>query len=150
MSFTTRQAVFADLDALAPLFDAYRQFYGQTSDVKAARHFLQARFEAGQSVLFIAEREGLALGFTQLFPSFSSVSMARVFVLDDLYVAEAARRQGVGEALLDMAAAYARALGAVRLSLSTAIDNLPAQALYEREGWARDQRFFAYHLALKP
>jgi GNAT superfamily N-acetyltransferase len=149
-SITIRQAVLADLDTVAILFDAYRQFYGQASDEAAAKAFLQARFEHGQSVVLLAESKGQAVGFTQLYPSFSSVSMARVFVLNDLFVAPTARRLGVGEALLTAAADHARQFGAVRLSLTTDVQNLPAQALYESMGWARDQKFYAYHLALKP
>ena len=143
-----RQAVLADLDAVADLFDHYRQFYGQASDLAAARAFLKARFEHGESTIFLAESEGQALGFTQLYPSFSSVSMARVFVLNDLYVAPTARRLGVGQALLNAAAVHAKQLGAVRLSLTTAVENQSAQALYESQGWGRDQKFYAYHLAL--
>ena len=148
-SITIRQAVLADLDAVAILFDGYRQFYGQASDEAAAKAFLQARFEHGQSVVLLAESKGQAVGFTQLYPSFSSVSMARVFVLNDLFVAPTARRLGVGEALVTAAADHARQLGAVRLSLTTDVQNLPAQALYESMGWARDQKYYAYHLALK-
>ncbi|MGV0986129.1 MAG: GNAT family N-acetyltransferase [Limnohabitans sp.] len=145
---TIHQAVLADLDALASLFDGYRQFYGQPSDLAAARVFLQARFEHGESTIFLAKTGGQAVGFTQLYPSFSSVSMARVFVLNDLYVAPTARRHGVGQSLLNAASAYARQLGAVRLSLTTAVDNKSAQALYASQGWERDQKFYAYHLAL--
>ena len=148
-SITIRQAVLADLDAVVTLFDAYRQFYGQLSDGVAARIFLQARFEHGQSVVLLAESQGQAVGFTQLYPSFSSVSMARVFVLNDLFVAPTARRLGVGEALLIAAAEHARQLGAVRLSLTTDVQNLPAQSLYASLGWELDQKFYAYHLALK-
>ena len=149
-SITIRQAVLADLDVVAGLFDGYRQFYDQVSDLVAARNFLQARFEHGQSVVLLAESQGQAVGFTQLYPSFSSVSMARVFVLNDLFVAPTARRLGVGEALLNAAANHARQLGAVRLSLTTNVQNLPAQSLYASMGWERDQKFYAYHLALRP
>ncbi len=141
-----RQAVLADLDSLALLLDAYRQFYKQPADIEGARAFLRARFEHGQSVLFVAEKEGQAVGFTQLFPTFSSVLMQRVFVLNDLFVAPQARRTGTGRALLEAAANHAHALGAARLSLITAIDNLPGQALYESCGWVREQKFYTYHL----
>ena len=149
-SITIRQAVLADLDVVAGLFDGYRQFYDQVSDLQAARNFLQARFDHGQSVILLAESQGQAVGFTQLYPSFSSVSMARVYVVNDLYVAPSARRRGVGERLLKAASDHALQMGAVRLSLTTNVQNLPAQALYESMGWARDQKFYAYHLALKP
>ena len=89
-----RQAVLADLDALSVLFDEYRQFQGQPSDVAAARAFLLQRFDHGESVLFIAHAGAAPVGFAQLYPSFSSVSLSRVFVLNDLYVRASARRGG--------------------------------------------------------
>lgn len=149
---TIRQAVLADLDALASLFDGYRQFYGQASDVDGAQAFLRERFHHGQSVLFIAHDLATpghpAVGFTQLYPSFSSVSMARTFVLNDLFVAASHRRHGLGTMLLNAAADHAQALGAVRLTLSTAHDNLTAQSVYRAMGWQRDERFQVYHLPL--
>ena len=145
-----RQAVFADLEALSTLLDDYRRFYGRTSDMAAARAFLQARFEHGQSVVFLALDGATPVGFTQLYPSFSSVSLARVLILNDLFVVPTHRRAGVGARLLDAAAAYARAMGAVRLSLNTDVQNTTAQALYEAKGWKRDQEYFAFHLALRP
>lgn len=145
-----RQAVLTDLDAVVPLFDGYRQFYGQASDVSAAREFLRARFEHGQSVVLLAELEGRPVGFTQLYPSFSSVSLARVYVLNDLYVSSIARRLGVGQALLHAAQAHARTQCAVRLSLVTDVNNVTAQALYVSMGWKRDEQFHAYHLSISP
>ena len=93
---SVRQAAFSDLAALAVLFDRYSQFYGCASDVHAAREFLSARFHHGESVLFIALEGDQPVGFTQLYPSFSSVSMARIFVLNDLFVDALARRKGGG------------------------------------------------------
>lgn len=145
---TIRQAVLTDLDALAPLFDSYRQFYGQPSDISAARAFLRARFEHGESFVFIAHDGDTPVGFTQLYPSFSSVSLARIFVLNDLFVHECARRKGVASKLLSAATAFAQALGAVRVSLSTAISNERAQALYHAAGWTRDQQFLVYHFPI--
>lgn len=134
---------------MAVLFDGYRQFYGRTGDFGAAREFLRSRFDHGESVLFIAHDEKAALGFCQLYPSFSSVSMARTFVLNDLFVLEQARRKGVGAQLLAAASDFAHSLGAVRLTLSTAISNVAAQALYESAGWKRDEQFHVYHFATR-
>jgi ribosomal protein S18 acetylase RimI-like enzyme len=146
---TVRQAVLADLDTLAPLFDAYRRFYGCSSDVPAARAFLLERLGLGESVAFIAEDSELgAVGFTQLYPGFSSVSMGRIFVLNDLFVASEARRRGVARALLKAATQYADEVGALRLSLSTAHNNERAQALYQSLGWRRDEHFWTYNLPL--
>lgn len=146
---STRQASVTDIELLVPLFDAYRVFYGKSSDTLAARTFLLERFQHNQSVLFLAlQPNGTAVGFTQLYPSFSSVSAARSFILNDLYVAPEARRSKVGARLLEAAATYGRAVGAIRLSLSTAIDNETAQALYASQGWVRDTKFYAYSLPL--
>lgn len=147
-SVEVRQASVADLETLVPLFDGYRQFYRQASDQAGAREFLRARFEHGQSVIFLAFADGVAAGFTQLYPSFSSASMARVFVLNDLFVYPDARRGGVGRALLAAAADYGRSVGAVRLALSTELTNQTAQALYEDSGWKRDTVFCGYQLTL--
>lgn len=143
-----RQATVADLDLLAPLFDAYRQFYRWPSEPDRGRRFLLERFEHNQSVIFLALEGTAAVGFTQLYPSFSSGSMARIFVLNDLFVAPEARRRGAGEALLRAAAEYGRRVGALRLVLSTELTNATAQRVYERLGWKRDTVFCVYELRL--
>ncbi len=149
LSVHIRQATVADIAPLVSLFDAYRVFYGKPSDIAVARGFLLERFQHNQSVIFIALRsDGAAVGFAQLYPSFSSVSAARTFILNDLFVAPEARRSGVAVELLRASTNYGRAVGAVRLSLSTAIDNEAAQALYVSEGWVRDIKFYAYTLPL--
>lgn len=144
-TITVRQALFADLEELSQLFDQYRVFHGNESDLSAARSFLQARFDHGESIVFMAH-EGLApLGFAQLYPSYSSTALARVFILNDLFVHERARRQGVASKLLAAVEGYARSLGAARLTLNVARDNVPGQELYEAQGWRRDAQFFMYH-----
>ena len=149
MTFTVRQAVLADLDALVPLFDGYRQFYGRASDLDATRTFLLARFNHGESILFIAHDTKRAVGFTQLYPSFSSISLARIFVLNDLFVEEHSRKHGIGSMLLTAAIEFAQAMGAVRLTLSTATTNATAQSVYQAGGWARDEQYYVYNFAVK-
>ncbi|PYE56365.1 GNAT family N-acetyltransferase [Deinococcus yavapaiensis] len=136
------------LDLLAPLFDGYRQFYGQASDLGGARAFLAERLENKESVIFLALDERVPLGFTQLYPSFTSVGMRRIWILNDLFVAPLGRRRGVGQALLQRARQHAAETGVARLTLSTAVDNLGAQALYEANGWTRDEGFYTYNLPL--
>ena len=144
-----RQATPSDLDLLTPLFDAYRQFYRKPSDPALARTFLLERLQRNESTIFLAMRQdGSAVGFTQLFPSFSSASAARIFILNDLFVRPDARRAGVGSLLLAAAAEFGRAVGAVRLTLSTEVTNEAAQRLYETEGWTRQTDFYVYNLAL--
>lgn len=148
-TITVRQAVLSDLDVLVPLFDSYRQFYGRDSNLGDARDFLSARFNHGESVLFIAQEGHTPAGFVQLYPSFSSVSLARTFILNDIFVHEQWRKRSVGSLLIAAAVEFARALGAVRVSLSTAITNQAAQALYQSAGWKRDEQFFYYHFAIE-
>lgn len=142
---TVRQAVLTDLDQLAALFDQYRQFQGQPTDGVAARDFLRARFDHGESVVFLAHDGAQPVGFAQLYPSFSSVSLKRVFILNDLFVAEAGRRKGVATYLLAAVETYAWSLGAARVTLNVARSNVTAQALYAARGWQQDEQFFMYH-----
>ncbi|MDB6163946.1 MAG: family N-acetyltransferase [Xanthomonadaceae bacterium] len=138
MSIAVRRAGIDDVDAIAPLFDAYRQFYGQPTDVGRARDWLQARLRNDESVLLLAHGDGAPCGFTQLYPMFSSVRTARLWILNDLYVADAARRLGVARALLDAAARFARDDGAAAIMLETGRDNAPARGLYRSAGWQED------------
>jgi ribosomal protein S18 acetylase RimI-like enzyme len=144
-----RQATLADIDALAPLFDAYRRFYEQPGDVALASAFLHERLERNESTILVAEADGQLLGFCQLYPTWCSVAAARIFVLYDLFVDPDVRRGGVGRALMRAAQAFGRAAGAVRLDLTTARTNTRAQALYESEGWQRDDVFLTYNLSLE-
>ena len=141
-----KRATISDLDDAAPLFDAYRQFYGQRSDVAAARAFLDERLRRDESVIFLAVEDSKALGFTQLYPSFSSVSLKRLWILNDLFVGADVRRGGVGRRLLDRAREWAIETGAKGLVLATAVDNSRARALYESCGWRRDDEFQHYYL----
>ena len=141
----TVRAGLDDLEALVPLFDGYREFYRQPSDPDGARAFLAQRIKRGESVIFVAIVDGAATGFTQLYPLFSSVSMKRLWLLNDLFVAPAGRRAGAGRALLERAERWARETGAKGLTLGTEITNATAQRLYESAGWTKDDEFVHYH-----
>jgi GNAT superfamily N-acetyltransferase len=143
------RATLADIETVAPLFDAYRQFYQQQGDLDGARAYLAERLERGESVIFLALLEGgTAAGFTQLYPIFSSTTMQRAWLLNDLFVAPVARRAGVGRILLERVHTFAREMHAKELMLQTAVDNVPAQRLYESLGWQRDDDFYVYTLAV--
>lgn len=136
------------LEEVSKLFDRYRVFYQQSSDIASARKFLQARFQKQDSTIFIAcDREHI-IGFTQLYPSFSSVSMQPIWILNDLFVEEADRRRGVAHALMKSAENFARETGAIRLTLSTQVTNTVAQSLYESLGYKKNQDFYHYALRL--
>ncbi len=146
MSLTIVRAGTSHLDLLAPLFDAYRQFYAQPADPEGARAFLADLMREGASVVFLARDGERGLGFTQLYPLFSSVAMRRVWILNDLFVAPEGRRQGVARALMERARRHAAETGAARLELATASDNGAAQALYEALGYERETGFLHYAL----
>jgi ribosomal protein S18 acetylase RimI-like enzyme len=145
-----RQASPLQIDQIAPLFDAYRQFYGKPPDLERARAFIGERLRSHESVIFLAEDEtGHALGFVQLFPSFTSVQARRLWVLNDVYVTEEARGHGVGRALMEAAREHAVRTGAKRLTLETMDDNRRAWALYESLGYVRSEasvRFYTLEL----
>lgn len=142
------QATPADVGVVAPLFDAYRQFYKKPSNQEAARRFLFARLSKGESVLFLALHQRDAVGFVHLYPVFSSTNLTRQWILNDLYVVPDARKHGVANALMDRARQFAESTQADGLMLETATGNLTAQRLYERLGWKRDEEFYRYFLAV--
>jgi ribosomal protein S18 acetylase RimI-like enzyme len=140
------RAGLSHVEFIVPLFDAYRQFYGQPSDVPGVREFLRERLERSESVIFLAMDEEKALGFVQLYPSFDSVTMRRVWILYDLFVVPATRKRGVARSLMERARQFAVETNAKGLILETAVDNIPAQKLYEKLGWKRDTAFHRYYL----
>lgn len=143
-----RRAALHDIEQLAILFDAYRQWYQQTSDVKKAKQFLTDRITNNESVIFMAYDEGKAVGFTQLYPIFTSVGMQRTWLLNDLFVDASARGKGIATQLLNAAKEHGRTTGSKWLMLQTGEDNFDAQALYEKNGWKRITDIF-YELPLK-
>jgi ribosomal protein S18 acetylase RimI-like enzyme len=140
---TIKKATVSDLELIVPLFDAYRVFYKQGSDPTAAREFLKERFLRNETVIFIALENEEPVGFTQLYTTFSSVSLQPSYILNDLYVSPNHRKKGVGEALLNQAKSHCQENGFKGLALETAIDN-PAQKLYERLDWKNDTDYIHY------
>lgn len=144
--FKTRRASIADINKIAPLFDAYRQFYEQEPNLEFAKEFISARLNNSESIIFIAEDETQnALGFCQIYPSFCSVIAAPIYVLYDLFVSSDTRKSGLGKLLLEQAHEHAKANNIPRMDLTTAKTNFNAQSLYESLGWVRDDIFFAYN-----
>ena len=146
-----KRVVIKDIQAIAPLFDQYRMFYNQTSDEDGAYAYLSDRTKRGESVIFAAWDESLrlAVGFTQLYPSFSSISMESIWILNDLFVADSHRNRGVARRLMHAAREFVSETGAKGLALSTAKDNLTAQQLYESLGYEREEDFYHYYLSAK-
>ena len=142
-----KQASIQHIDELAILFAQYRVFYKQSFDAEAAKQFLIERITNSESVIFIAIDAGQHAGFTQLYPSFSSVSIAKIWILNDLFVGAEHRRKGIAQALLNEAVEYCKKSGRKRTVLSTAYDNFIAQKLYEKLGFNRSD-FYNYELEI--
>lgn len=136
------------LEEVSKLFDQYRIFYQQPSDMESARKFLQERFQKNDSMVLVVRNHEHIMGFTQLYPSFSSVSMQPIWILNDLFVEEAYRHQGVAHSLMKSAENFARETGAIRITLSTQVANIVAQSLYESLGYKKNQDFYHYALQL--
>jgi ribosomal protein S18 acetylase RimI-like enzyme len=147
-TITTCLATIKNIDSVAVLFDAYRQFYKQKSDLKLAKKFISERLKNKQSIIFVALLEKKAVGFVQLYPSFSSISAAKILVLNDLYVVDEARKLGVARTLMSKAEDYAVKNKIKRLSLSTAKNNLTAKSLYESLGYVLDSSYDHYSLEI--
>lgn len=145
-----KKASIEDLETTAFLFDLYRQFYKQESDINSAKEFLSERIKKNESEIFLAidEKNNKGMGFIQLFPLFSSVSMKRLWLLNDLYVYEDYRKQGVGEALMKSAEELAIETKAKGLALETHSENYTAQKLYDKTGYIKDNEFYRYFLKL--
>ncbi|NYH11154.1 GNAT family N-acetyltransferase [Pseudomonas moraviensis] len=150
MTLQALRATTIHLDAVAKLFDAYRGFYGQSSNLEQSRTFIAERMAGNESAIFLVEDEsGEALGFVQLYPTFSSIDAHRTWLLSDLFTTPAARGRGVGRLLMNTARDFAVETGAKGLVLETATDNFTAQGLYESLGWTRDIGYYTYNLDLR-
>ncbi|HYV99451.1 MAG TPA: GNAT family N-acetyltransferase [Gemmatimonadaceae bacterium] len=143
-----RRSTAEDDDAVAHLFEQYRAFYRVTPDLARSREFLRERRERGESLVWIALLDGKAVGFTQLYPVWSSLHCRRVWMLNDLFVSESARGRGVGAALLAAAKEHAVATDAKYVVLTTEPHNAPARRLYERAGYRHEKEFIDYVLDL--
>jgi ribosomal protein S18 acetylase RimI-like enzyme len=144
-----RRATLDDIELLLPLVRGYREFYEQQHDASRERAFIEDQLKNGTSIVFLAfDEAGSAIGFTQLFPTFSTVHLSPAFVLEDIFVAPDARRTGIATKLLEAAVRFACQSDASGMFLETAMDNTTAQRVYERNGWTREARFFKYNAPL--
>lgn len=137
-----------DISRVAPLFADYRKWYGQPYDLDAATAFLTERLQRDESIVLMASDGDGVVGFTQIYPSFSSTQLAPIWILNDLFIAEEARGTGAVDALLKVAALLAEETGAIAIELATAHDNLRAQAVYDRHGYQPDETFLHYEKPL--
>jgi len=137
-----------ELDQVSHLFNQYRMFYGQASNLEGAKEFIKERIENNESFIFLALENNSPAGFVQLYPIFTSVGMNRKWLLNDLFVAEDYRRHGVGRALMNKAKNLAVETSAAGILLETTKDNVKAQALYESLGYEKEDAVYFYNLSI--
>lgn len=139
-----RRVSLDDVPLAAPLFAAYREFYGEPYDLGLATDFLTERLERDESIVLLALDGDNPVGFTQIYPSFSSTRLARTWILNDLFVSPEARGTGAVDELLESAATLAMEAGAIEVELATAHTNVRAQAVYDRHGYVLDEHYKHY------
>ncbi len=144
MSIAVKKTTIDDVHAIVPLFNAYRMFYGQHSNLPGAETFIRQRIENNESVIFIALDGDKAVGFAQLYPIFTSVGLKSAWLLNDLFVAEQSRHKGAATALLNAAKEHGAQTKSGWLMLQTAVNNVAAQKVYESNGWVRDNEYYVY------
>lgn len=139
------EASLAQLDLIVPLFNKYRIFYNQLSDEEKARKFLIDRIKNKESVIFVAVEDGNAIGFTQLYPSFSSITLKRLWILNDLFVLPEHRNKSVASKLIEKTIRFSKETESTGLVLETGKTNEAAQRLYEKLGFSKSEDFFFYY-----
>lgn len=144
MALTIRTATPADLDALAPLFDAYRQFFTGKPDLDVSRRFLGERLERGESVVLAAFEEGVALGFLQLYPLFSSWYCRRQWFLSDLYIVESRRKEGIGKKLVRACIDFGKQSETRAILVELPFSEPHLVKFYGEFGFAKDDVFDLY------
>jgi ribosomal protein S18 acetylase RimI-like enzyme len=148
MKIESKIATLDDANIIGEVFDLYRIFYNQVSDVSIAQQYITERLKNNESTIFFVEENSICLGFTQLYPTFDSVNVRKKIVLYDLFVREAYRRRGIAESLMNAAKEYATQNNFGSIELSTNKTNLPGQTLYESLGYIRDNEFYSYDLEI--
>ena len=148
MSISIKLATSENIKGVSELFNLYRVFYKQTSDLDLATRFITERINNNESVIYLAQDSaGNYLGFTQLYPTFSSVSAKKSWVLNDLFVTENHRKLGIAKQLMSAAKKLAVETSANGISLETSENNVHAQALYEALGYVKEMGAYHYFLS---
>ena len=148
MKINPKMATSDDANIIGEVFDLYRIFYNQVSNVSVAQQYIFERLKKNESTIFFVEENGICLGFTQLYPTFDSVNVRKKIVLYDLFVREEHRRRGIAESLMNTAKEYAFQNNFGSIELSTNKTNLPGQTPYESLGYVRDNEFYSYDLEI--
>ena len=148
MSENIKRANNSDANIIGEVFNLYRVFYKQDSNVEIAQKYIAERLTNNESVIFFAEDNSKCIGFTQLYPTFDSVNVRQKIVLYDLFVREEYRRKGFAKLLMNAAKQYASDNNFGSIELSTGKTNTQGQSLYESLGYIRDNEYYTYDLEI--
>lgn len=143
-----RQATIEDLPKLVPIFDSYREYFKHPKDPSKVESFLYEKFEHLESVIFVAEQEREVIGFAQLYPIFSSLSLQRVWLLNDFYISEKYRNRGIGKQLFAKVKEFTLLTKSKGIELSVEHSNKEAWHFWERQGFRIDNEFRYYFYKL--
>lgn len=148
MSENIKRANKNDANIIGEVFNLYRVFYKQDSNVEIAQKYIADRLTNNESVIFFAEDNDKCIAFTQLYPTFDSVNVRQKIVLYDLFVREEYRRKGFAKLLMNAAKQYASDNNFGSIELSTGKTNTQGQSLYESLGYIRDNEYYTYDLEI--
>lgn len=143
------QAQPQDVDKILPLFVSYREFYSMESNIITAKNYLLNRIKLNESIVFYAMDDNEVLGFTQLYPSFCSIELKRVWLLHDIFVATEHRSKGVAKRLIQRVEQLAKETNSAFITLNTGVTNIKAQSVYESNGFIRDRDFYIYNMTIR-
>lgn len=143
-----RQATIEDLPKLVPIFDSYREYFKHPKDPLKVESFLYEKFEHLESVMFIAEQQSEVIGFAQLYPIFSSLSLQRVWLLNDFYITEQCRNGGIGKQLFAKVKEFTLLTKSKGIELSVEHTNKKAWHFWENQGFKVDDEFRYYFYKL--
>lgn len=144
------RATASDIPLLLPLFDRYRSFYEQVSDLKACEEYLRARFLREEAAIFMAVEvqngEVVALGFSMMYISFSTIGLKKFWSLHDLYVEEEYRKQGIAKMLINKCKELAMENYPIGVVIESRISNQSAQHLFDSVGFVKEGEHYFYFL----
>ncbi|WP_141432206.1 GNAT family N-acetyltransferase [Bacillus sp. 03113] len=148
LDVTIRQATIHDLNRLIPIFDSFREYFKQQRNPDAVEKFLFERFEHQESIIFIAEQQNEIIGYAHLYPTFSSLTLQRVWILNDFFIIEKFRQNGIGKQLLAAVKEFGALTKAKGIELSVEHSNEAAWKFYENQGFQLDKEFRYYFYKL--
>lgn len=138
-------ATLEHLNEFAELFDSYRVFYEQPSDLERGKSFLKERITNKETVTFLIKKDNKYVGFAQLYSLYHYKTLKRQWLLSDLFVDPAYRGSGLAINLIDQCKQYCIETDACGLLLETQKTNKIGNSLYPKCGFELDSEHNYYN-----